>query len=236
MGVAFLASVRPAFSAAARTLTLIVPTAAQNGDVLVVLVARNAADTRAAPPTGWTLAVGLGADADVIDAYVRMVDGSEPRSVVLSLPTVTSEWQGEILALRGTSPGILIESASSVGFAATPQLTTAGVTSQQVLSLIVVAWTCAGALGLTPPAGFTAIDSFSTAILSPLTPRSMLLGYRRAGATGALTFAPATAGASATGRSFSLVLRDRPPIQPAALVDLVPGNLGLIGKDTRPAR
>lgn len=233
MPATILATSRAAFSVAGKTLTLAVPAAVQRGDVLVALVARNATDPRAAPPSGWTVALGLGAGADVMDIYVHMADGSESSSIVFALPTVTSEWQGELLAVRGTSPAILIESSSSAGFAATTQLSTAGATSQQAISLIVVAWLCAGTPALALPAGFALLDSLGTAFVSA---RSLLLGYRLAGATGALTFAPASAATGATGRSFALVLRDRLPIQPAALTDLVPGNLGLIGRDTRPAR
>jgi hypothetical protein len=232
MTATILAASRAVFSSAAKTLTLATP-AAQKGDVLAILVARNAADTRAPAPAGWTLATSLGAAADVMDVYVRMVDRNEPVSVVLSLPTVGSEWQGELLAIRGTSPGIAVENAASQGFAATTAPTTASIASQQATSLILAVWTCSGAPALALPSGFASIDNLTTAVVSA---RSMLIGYQLAGATGLLTFPTATAAINATGRSFTFAVRDRVPIQPPALTDLVPGNLGLIGKDTRPAR
>lgn len=233
MAIALIASARATFSSGAKTLTASPPAAAVKGDVLLALLAHNAADTVSSAPSGWTLIDTLGSGADTLHVYAHMVDDAEPTSVVFSLSTVANEWQGELVALRGTSPGIVREASATASFSATTALTTAGVTSQQATSLILVSWTCSGSPVLTLPAGFAAIDSFATAVVGS---RSMLIGYKLAGATGALTFSKATAGSNTTGRSFSTVVRDRIPVTPDALVDLVPGNIGLIGKDTRPAR
>lgn len=203
------------------------------GDVWIALLSHNAVDTVSAPPAGWTFVTSLGSGADLLELYAHTVDGSELTSIVFTLATNIDEWQGEIIILEGTSPGTAVEATASATFTATTSLTTAGVTSQQAINLIFVAWTCSGSPTLTLPTGFTAVDSFSTAIV---TTRSMLVGYKIAGATDALTFSAATASANTTGRSFTLVIRDRVPIAPVALVDLVPGNIGLIGKDTRQAR
>jgi hypothetical protein len=207
--------------------------AAGKGDVLLALLSHSAVDTVSAAPSGWALVGTLGSGADVLDLYAHMVDGGELASIVFTLASNIDEWQGELVTLTGTSPGVLVEASASATFSATTALTTAGATAQQAIDLILVAWTCSGTPTLTLPAGFTAIDSFSTAVV---TSRAMLVGYKLAGATGALTFSSATASVNTTGRSFTLVLRDRSPIAPAALVDLVPGNIGLIGKDTRPTR
>ena len=228
-----IANARATFSSSSKTLTFATPTAAAKGDVLLALIAHNAADTVSSAPSGWTLIDTLGSGSDTLDAYVHMVGDAEPTSAVYALATVANEWQGELVALRGTSPGVIKEASATASYSATTSLTTAGVTSQQAINLIMSAWACSGAPVLTLPAGFTAIDSFATAVVAS---RSMLLGYKLAGATGALTFPAATAGTNTTGRSFTFVLRDRIPVTPDALVDLVPGNIGLIGKDTRPAR
>jgi hypothetical protein len=201
--------------------------------VMSALVARNAADARGAIPAGWTFSATMGSGADTLDLYLRMVDVNEPTSIAFLLSTVANEWQGELIAFRGTSPGVLQETAANATFSATTALSVGGVTSQQAINLVVVVWTCSGAPVLTLPAGFIVIDSISTAVVSA---RSMLLGYKIAGATGALTFSAATAGTNTTGRSNTFVMRDRAPAAPRALVDLVPGNIGLIGKETRPAR
>jgi hypothetical protein len=224
---------RGAFDSGAKTLTFSVPAIARKGDVLLVLVAHNTADVRGATPSGWAFVTSFGAGADVLDVYSRMVDEGEPSSVSFSLLTVANEWQGELVLIRGASPGTLLEASNSIGFTATTSLTTAIVTSQQAISLILIAWTCSGAPALTLPAGFTSVDSFNTAVVSS---RSMLVGYRIAGATGTQIFMAATTIANTTGRSFAMVLRAGPPTKPVGLVDLVPGNIGLIGKDTRPAR
>jgi len=207
--------------------------AASKGDVFLALISHNSVDSVSAAPSGWTLIATLGSGADVLNAYGHMVDGTEPALISFALSGTTFEWQGELVTLTGTSPGVLVESSATATFSSTTSLATAGATSLQAVSLILAVWTCLGTPTLTLPAGFTLVDNFSTAIV---TSRSMLVGYKLAGATGALTFSAATASASTTGRSFTFVLRDGAPRLPAALVDLVPGNIGLIGKDTRPAR
>lgn len=229
---ALVSSSRGVFSSSAKTVTFAAPAAAR-GDVLVALVAHNAADAAGATPAGWTLLGIQGSGADVLSVYVRMVDGTESTSIAFTCQTVANEWMGELVAFRGTSPGVIQEDAASASFSASTSLTSAGVTSQQAINLILAVWTCSGSPVLTPPTGFTLIDSLATSIVSP---RSILVAYKLASATGALTFLAATAGANTTGRSFVYALRDRIPIAPAPLVDLVPGNIGLIGKDTRPAR
>ncbi|MEO7731242.1 MAG: hypothetical protein ABIY55_09740, partial [Kofleriaceae bacterium] len=186
----------------------------------------------------WTHVDALGAGADVLDVYARMVDDNEPSSAAFSFATFANECQGELVAIRGTAPGVFREAAASFASAATTTLVTAAPISQQAINVILSVWTCAGARALALPAGFTAVDSFSTAIVAP---RSMLIGYRLAGATGVITLGNVTVGNgtasdATTGRSFSIAIRDRIPVQPAALVDIVPGNIGLIGKDTRRAR
>lgn len=230
-GVTITAHARGAFTSAPKTLTFTTPVVLK-GDVMLIVVARNSADARGATPTGWTFGATLGSGADTLDYYARMVDDNEPTSIVFSLPTVANEWHGELVALRGTSSGIVVEASASATFSGAA-LATAGVTSQQAISLILVVFVVAGIHSLTLPAGFTSIDNFNTAVVSS---RTAMIGYKIAGATGALTFPNGASEDIATGRSFTFVLRDRVPTTPAALVDLVPGNIGLIGKDTRPAR
>jgi hypothetical protein len=233
MAITIVGAARGVFSASGKTLTMATPAGAAIGDVLLALVGHNAGDAAGAAPAGWTLVALLGSGADTLNLYTRMLDGTELAAVAFSATTVASEWQGELVALRGTSPAVLIEATSSTASSASTSLTTAGVTSQQAISVILAIWTCSGAPALTLPVGFTAVDSFASAVVSS---RSMLVGSRIAGATGALALAAATASASTSGRSFVLVLRDRAPLRPAGLVDPVPGNIGLLAKDTRPPR
>lgn len=216
-------------------LSFAAPTNSLVGDVWLAVLAHNAADTVSAAPAGWTLLVSLGSVADALEVYAHMVDDSEPASIDFTLASTTAEWQGELITLTGTSPGVMLESAASASFSAATALTTAGATVQQAIDIILVVWTCSGTPTLTLPAGFAAVDSFFTGVV---TTRSMLVGYKFAGATGPLTFAAATASSGTTGRSFTLVLRDQVPVTPVAtaLVDVVPGNIGLIAKDTRPPR
>lgn len=203
------------------------------GNTLLAFIAHNAADLISEAPAGWQLIITLGSGDDTLDVYAHMVGDNEPTSIVFSLASNASEWQGELVVLTGTSPSILVETVATAAFSTTTSLTTAGVISQQAINLILAVWTCSGSPVLSPPTGFTLVDKFATSIVSS---RSMLVAYQLAGATGALTFLDATAGTNTTGRSFTFALRGRIPIAPSALVDHVPGNIGLIGKDTRPAR
>lgn len=223
---------RGVFSSGSKTLTFSLVDVV-TGDVLLALIAHNAADAVSAAPAGWSSVATLGSGADVLEIYAHVAAESEPSAAVFSLATVANEWQGKLLALTGTSPGIVLESGGTAAFSGSTSLTTAGATVQQAIDLILTAWTCSGVPTLTLPAGFTLIDSFRTGIVSS---RSMLIGYQSAGATGALTYSAATASSNTTGRSFTCVLRPGIPVTPAPLVDLVPGNIGLIARDTRPPR
>jgi hypothetical protein len=215
------------------SLTFPTPTNSLPGDTWLALLSHDAADTVAAAPAGWTLVGSLGAGADALDVYAHMVGDGEPASIVFALASTGNEWLGELVTLTGTAPGVLVESSASAAFVAATALTTAAATVQQATDLILSAWTCAGSPTLMLPAGFAAVDSFSSGVV---TSRSLLVGYQRAGATGVIAFAAATASASTSGRSFVLALRDRAPPRPAALVDPVPGHIGLLAKDTRPPR
>lgn len=231
MALTIIGGTRGVFASGPKTLTF--APAATVDDVLLALVAHNAADLVSAAPAGWALIASLGSGADALAVYSHVAGAADPAAVVFGLATVASEWQGELVAIRGPSPGTLLEASGSATFTAATALSTAVVTSQQAVNELLAVWTCSGAPVLTLPVGFTAIDSFASSVVSS---RSMLVGHRRAGATGSISPPNASANASTTGRSFTLALRDRVPPRPAALEDLVPGNIGLIARDTRPAR
>ncbi|MBC7978057.1 MAG: hypothetical protein H7138_24000 [Myxococcales bacterium] len=233
-GPSFVASARGALDVPGSAVVIATPAAARIGDLLVALVSHNAADVRGATPAGWTLGATLGSGADVLDVYARVLDAAEPTSTAFRYRTAASELQGELVVLRGAAPATFLEASATTTFAATSALPAAGVTSQQAINLLLAVWTCSGALTtLSSPVGFASIDTFTTSAVSP---RSMLIGLRRAGATGALLLPAASASIPTTGRAFTIAIRDRIPVTPGVLVDLVPGNLGLIGRDTRPAR
>lgn len=226
-----VASVRGTFSSAARTLTFATPTLAVEGDTLVAVVAFGGADT-ITTPAGWAVLTTGGA-ADKFSLFGRTLDDGDPSLIVFPLVAVANEWQAELVVFRGSSPLVIRYAGNVSSFSATTALVTPGVVAQQAIDLVLSAWSCLGNPVLTLPAGFAPIDNFSTGVVSP---RSLLVGYRVAGATGALTFPNAAASTSTTGTSFTHALRERAPIQPGALVDIVPGNIGLLGKDTRPTR
>lgn len=229
MGILVAGNARGVFNASAKTLAFAIPATARKGDALVAIVAHNAVDSLSTP-AGWSLLVTAGSP-DRFSLFARMLDDLSPFSFPLA--TTTNEWQGEVVVVRGASPASVREAGSFSTFTATTSPVTPSVTSQQAINLILSMWSVAGAPALTLPAGFTAIDNFASAVVSS---RSLMVGYRLAGTTGALTFPAATASPSATGTAITQVLRERVPPTPAALIDLVPGNIGLLGKDTRPAR
>jgi hypothetical protein len=230
-GLTLVGTARGVFNVGARTLVLARPVAAARGDVLLAIFAFNSADSMTIP-SGWTQLVAAGAP-DRFLLLARMLDFGDPESIVFPLLTVASEWQGELVALRGGSPSTLRYAGNLTTFTSTTALATPAVTTQQAIDLVVSVWSCSGAPLLTPPAGFTTIDNFSTAIVLS---RSTMVAFKLAGATGGITFPNANASTSTTGAAITQALRDRAPIQAPGLLDLVPGNIGLIGKDTRPAR
>lgn len=232
LGPSLAASSRAVFSASALTLTMAPPAGAIRGDVLVAIVCRGNSDAAAPAPAGWTLAAGNVGGGIRLDVYTRAMGDNEP--VVFRFTTKANEWQGMMLAIRPSSPAIALEGSAFAAVSAATSLPVPGVNCQQATNLIVGVWSGSGAPTLTPPSDFTLIDKFATAMASN---RSLMIGYRIAGATGPLTFgAAASSSASTSGGTFALVVRDRVPPKPVELFDPVPGNIGLIGKDTRPAR
>jgi hypothetical protein len=230
-GLTLVGAARGVLNVGAKTLTFARPVAAARGDVLLAILTFNSADSMTIP-NGWTQLIVAGAP-DRFSLLARMIDFGDPESIVFPLLTVANEWQGEIVALREGSPGTLRYAGNITTFTSTTALATPAVTTQQAIDLVMSVWSCSGAPLLTPPAGFTTIDNFSTAIVSS---RSTMVAFKLAGATGGMTFPNANASTSTTGAAITQALRDRAPIQAPGLLDLVPGNIGLIGNDTRPAR
>lgn len=230
--ISFVAAARATFSAVAKTLTFARPATAVTGDVLIAFVANNDADAMP-DPAGWTLITIFGSGANQYRGLARMLEATDSPTIVFGLTTVANEWQAELVVLRRTSPGVVFEISATSTFTSATSLATPGVTVQQAINLLLVSWICSGSPTLTAPAGFTTIDSFTTSVVGA---RSMLIAFRLTGATGALSLPSATASAATTGRSCVVALRGGIPATPSELFDPVPGNIGLIAKDTRPAR
>jgi hypothetical protein len=203
---------------------------AAKGDLLVALVVRNAAVT---PPAGWTaIESGLGGSSLFLDAFARMVDDGEPSSAVFA--GGTEELQGALLVLRGGSIALLKESSATGTFTADATPNTPAAASLQAINLIVGVWSAGALVDLETPSGYTLIDVYSS---SDVAPRSILVAYKIANATGAAIAQPAAASSPAsTGRTFVLVLRNGLPFEPQSLIDPVSGNVGLLGKDERAPR
>jgi hypothetical protein len=231
--LAVAASARPECDPAEQLISVTVPSTAVIGDVLVLLVV-HASTSSITVPDGWTDLGSLTQSGRTERRIARMIDGGDTSSLVLETSAIGDEVQGALIVLRGVgSVALLVEASASLAFVATLTPGSPAVSSLQAIDLVLEVWSSSGALTMAPPSGSDAIDTYSTALVSA---RTLLVTQRRANATGALTLGAATSNANATGASFALVLRDGLPVQPRELVDLVPGNIGLLGKDIRPAR
>ncbi|MDQ3295065.1 MAG: hypothetical protein M3619_00585 [Myxococcota bacterium] len=200
------------------------------GDLIALLVTRNGA---VVAPSGWTpIETAYGVAPNFLDVYARVIDDNEPTSIVVTSAS-SQELQGQLFALRGGVPNLLKEASAHAAFVADATPDAPASSSKQAINLGLVVWCGEAALALTAPAGFTAVDSYTSAVVSA---RSFLAAYKVVGATGAFAPASATSAGALTGRAFTLVLRDRAPLVPSVLVDSVPGNIGFIGKDVRIGR
>lgn len=220
-----VASSRPTWSPGTAKITFAVPAAAKNGDLLAILLASEFAEPTFATPAGWSVVDDVGASDAKLALLAKLVDDGEPTSVVVSVTGATKERQGQLVVLRGTSPPALLEAAATGTFAATTTPATPASSAQQAINVGLVAYSSTGAVTLSPPAGFTAIDAYSSALASS---RSFAVAWKRIGATGAFAPGAASSVGAATGRAWTKVLRDRAPHLPATLADPLGGNIGLL--------
>ncbi len=182
-------------------------------------------------PDGWVAVGNDGASLATAHYIAKMVDEVATPDIAVSLLAVAGEWQGQLIVLRGSSAlALLKEASSTTTFAADATPNTPAATCLQAINLLLVTWSADGALTLTEPDGFVEVDSYSTALVAA---RTSMVAVKVANATGTLVLPAAAANTIATGRSFLIVLRDTLPAEPATIYDAVPGNIGLLGKDTR---
>ena len=229
----FAESVRPTFDPAEKLMTFARPDAATKGDILYLVLVHPSADI-ATPPAGWTALASSGDASSTATTFVRQVQDQEASSIVVSLSAASGEWHGALVLLTGGGLTDLIEEArADAAFAAVTALPGAAVACLQAIDLVIAIWTTSSAEVPAPPAGYSSIDGYASSLVAA---RATLFTYARANATGNVSPGNATVVAAAGGRAFSLLLRDAFPIIPVELVDLVPGNIGLIGVDNRPPR
>lgn len=230
-GLKLLDSVRPVFANVAKTLTFTLPAAATKGRLMVLVVAFDAADSYAAMPD-WTQLLAF-AGTDKVHVLAKEVDDNEPDAVELALTLAAKDWLGQLLIFENGAAAVVLEASATTNFAADATPPTPLVACKQAINLDVRIWSGDGALNLTPPADMETLDSYASALAAA---RSFLIAMKVANASGNLAAKDAGASGAATGSGVSLVLRDRPPVTPVGLVDPVPGNIGFIGRDTRPPR
>lgn len=219
-GLLYLGASRPVFSPGPKTLVFTTPAGVAVGDLLMLVVAYDPADSYTAP--GWTLASHL-VGTEVVDVLVRSAELGDPATFTLALTLAATEWQGQMIAFRSGSPAVIVEASAIGNFAAATEADAPTVSTQQAINFELCAWSVAGAAAPVAPAGMTAVDGYSSALASS---RSFAIAYQVANATGALPVRAAALN-PATGSGVSLVLRDRPPVAPVVLYDPLGGNVGL---------
>lgn len=221
-GLELLAATRPDLDGSGETLTFALPELAKKGDLMVVVVVR---DDAVDAPEGWTqVETALGASPFVLDAWARLVDDDEPASPAWTTAT-PQELQGQLLLFGVGSPVLAREASATAAFTATTTPATPAAAAEQAIDLLLTVFSTDAAVVFVQQADAILIDTYRTGTISTHT---ILITYRRAAATGSISPAAAGASPAATGRAFSLVLREGPPITPAELFDPVPGNIGLL--------
>lgn len=222
-GLELVARARPTFDGGLLKLTFALPSAAKKGDLLVVLIVRGGGVTA---PAGWTqVENGLGSSTYLLDVFARLVDDDEPAAPVFTTADGAQDLQGQLLLFAVGTPSLVREASAHGTFAADATPPTPTVSSVQATNLLVSVVAATGNITFTAQSGFTLVDTYNTAIIAS---QSILVTYKRAGATGSIVSPDAGAAPAATGRTFTLVLRERAPVVPPELVDPVPGNIGLL--------
>lgn len=230
-GLRFIASSRPTQDIDGDgKLTFALPDEAIKGDLLALLVLRAPAAAAPANPADWTVGLNIGGGTTQLQTWLRLVDDNEPATIELADCDPAFEWHGQLVVLRGGRPQISSEASANAAFAADATPGTPAALCQQAIDVVLCAWQATTAVDLDPPAGFTAIDDYSTALVAA---RTSLFAYRVANASGTVAPGDATSAPGSTGRAFTWILRDDRPRKPAELADVIPGHIGLVGKDHR---
>ena len=227
MGLTYLGDSRPVFEPAGPRMVYTIPSFVplEVGDLLLVILVSDETENNAGiAAAGWTL---IAADAGT-SAHVRVwahhAGPAEPTSVDVLLGTTTLERVGVMLHFRGggSIPGVL-EAGSFADFAATTTPPIPATISQQanIQFALVTIETSAAIVGFT---GWATADTYVSAVLST---RRLVVLYRLV-RTGVIAGATGLVGPAASGFAWTAILPARAPFEPGGLVDLVPGNIGLI--------
>lgn len=199
------------------------------GQLLIVVIAHG---TNVTPPAGWTTLVADAGGTRKFDAYAHAAADDDPDAFVFT--SASDQLQGALLVATEGNPATLLETSATADFAADATPPTPALTTIEAVHLVLAAWSEVGARAITAPPGYGIIDRYTDNLIAE---RTFAIAGRRADVVGAAIAQPDAASAPAgTGTALLLVLRDRFPVTPAELVDLVPGNLGLTGRDNRPPR
>lgn len=200
------------------------------GTMLLALVVRNQEVTALA---GWDKKIdGNGGGAFRLDGWARMVDDADLRgedealAIAPFLSVASQELQGRLYVFENTAGAYMIEAIETDVFVADATPTAPAVLSQQAVNRLVLVLSSTGEIDFDPPAGYTVDDAYSSSVVAP---RSVMFASKVGNASGLIAPGNGAAAPAATGRSWTIVVRNNPPLIPGELADVVPGHIGLIG-------
>lgn len=238
--LAIAASSRGEFRPADKLMRFTRPGGAVVGDQLLVIVWSHGGESLTLP-AGWQ---DTGPDfpgAYRIWTFTRALMNGDPAVLDIALQpagSVAHEWQGVLVVVRGGYPDMIEFGTGNAFFAQQPVTTIPVGGVEQATSLALGVFVAAGTNIIRPnlddnTSAYTtlAIDSFASGILEKQT---AAVACRVCGETATVRFSDAAVDAPVTGFVYFYVLHAGRPATPAELYDVVPGNLGLLAKDTRP--
>ncbi len=185
-------------------LDFVLPSEA-DGTVFLILVVRNA-EVMFSDGT-WTKVIdGVGASGIFLDGWARTVDGTtgiNAADVISVLSMTAQELQGGLLSVDRADINSLVYEVTTSTFTTVTTLPAPSITSQALRDTAVCIWSAEGSVSLTGPAGFTEIDEYGTSVFDE---RSLLISASPTDVIGVFDPGDAPAGASTTGRAFTIAI------------------------------
>lgn len=156
---------------------------------------------------GWTKAVdGIGVGSFLLDVWTRIADGTEGGSTLSFFSFETQEMQGALLAVDNINLGaMVVDSITTLPYVTTATLATPAGVVRRALDTIISIWCVTGTVTITRPSGYTALDTYSSAVVAQ---RSFHASYIRGADVATLAaVGPASASAAVSGQGWSVVIR-----------------------------
>lgn len=184
------------------------------GSVLLIAIVHDQAIDAATNATGWTKVVdGIGAVPTKLSVWVRTVDktaGSRVGDVVSFLSVASQELQGTLVILDDARAPTVLVDVQSAPFAADVAPPAPIVNVLRNEDTILTLFSAGGSVAFTPPTGFVALDTYTSAVVST---RTLMVARRTANFTFIVDPGIASASPAATGRAFTISLAYQPNLR-----------------------